>query len=229
LPAGIEADEVTIRVRDNGVGISAEMLPRLFDLFAQADRSPARSEGGLGIGLTVAKSLSELQGGTLSAMSEGPGAGSEFVVRFPAVKVAATQSNVSQSPVVESAARLRVLVVDDNADTAKGMALLLELAGHTARIAISGIEAINAARNDCPEVVLLDIGLPGMDGYEVAKQLRQGICPDILIIAISGYGDEESERRTRESGFDHRLVKPVDYNDLISLLSQLREEKLGGD
>jgi CheY-like chemotaxis protein len=221
LAAGVEDGEVVIRVRDNGIGISPEILPRLFDLFAQADRSLARSEGGLGIGLTVAKTLTEMQGGTLAATSDGPGTGSEFVVRFPAAKAPAAAEGVS-SRAAESKAvrRLQVLVVDDNVDTAKGMAKLLRFSGHDVRVAICGVDAIEAASDNCPELVLLDIGLPGMDGYEVAKKLRREICPDARLIAISGYGDEETRRRTKEAGFDHQLVKPVDFDALISLLNQ---------
>ena len=222
LTAGAEDGEVVIRISDNGVGISPEMLTRLFDLFAQADRSLARSEGGLGIGLMVAKTLAELQGGSVSAMSDGPGTGSEFILRFPAVEAPPKMVKVPEAPAILEARRLQVLVVDDNVDTAKGMAKLLKISGHEVRIATSGIDAIEAARNACPDVVLLDIGLPGMDGYEVAKKLRQEICPDERIIAISGYGDEETRRRTKEAGFNDHFVKPVDYDALISLLSQPR-------
>ena len=220
VTAGTEDDKVIIRVRDNGIGIAPEMLPRLFELFAQADRSLARSEGGLGIGLTVAKTLTELHGGTISATSDGPGAGCEFVVRFPAEVAPAAQGVRSQAPAIEEVGRLEVLVVDDNLDTAKGMAKILSLSGHTVRIATSGSDAIEASRSDCPGVILLDIGLPGMDGYEVAQKLRQEICPDARIIAVSGYGDEEARRRTKEAGFHHHLVKPVDLDALVSLLGQ---------
>jgi CheY-like chemotaxis protein len=174
----------------------------------------------LGIGLTVARSLTELHGGTLSAMSDGPGTGSEFVVRFPAVEGPESEAVSPRAPAIDPTLRLQVLVVDDNVDTAKGMAMLLTLSGHVATIATSGIDAIEAVSSGCPDVVLLDIGLPVMDGYEVARKLRQEICPDIRIIAVSGYGDEEAARRTKEAGFDHHLIKPVDYNELISLLSQ---------
>ncbi len=222
ITAGAEDGNVLIRVRDNGIGVAPETLPRLFELFAQADRSLARSEGGLGIGLTVAKTLTELHGGTISATSDGPGTGCEFIVRFPAETASASEAVGPQGPAIKARGRFQVLVVNDNLDTARGMARILTLSGHTVRIATSGSDAIEASRSDCPEVVLLDIGLPGMDGYEVAIKLRQEICPDAQIIAVSGYGDEDTRRRTKEAGFHHHLVKPVDFDALVTLLGQPR-------
>ena len=216
--AGTSEGDVVVRVRDDGVGIAPEMLPRLFDLFAQADRSLARSEGGLGIGLTVAKALVEMHGGSLAASSDGPGTGSEFVARFPALPADAAGVAPPAPPPSGPTRSLRVLVVDDNADTARGMARLLTLTGHEATVALCGADALEQARRRCPDAVLLDIGLPGMDGYEVARGLRGGACPDALIIAVSGYGDEDARRRAEEAGFDHHLVKPVDLDDLVPLL-----------
>lgn len=222
LTAGGEDGELVVRVRDNGVGIAPQLLPRLFELFTQADRSLARSEGGLGIGLTVVRSLTEMHGGTITASSEGPGMGSEFVLRLPVTEALAEDAG-GAAPASEVAGlrrSLKVLVVDDNADTAKGMARLLELSGHAARAVFDGSEAIEMAHKDCPDVVLLDIGLPGMDGFEVAAELREGPCSGALLIAVSGYGDEESRRRSKDAGFDHHFVKPVDYDSLFALLTR---------
>src|SRR4051794_12061270 len=222
LIAGVEGDEVVFRVRDNGAGIPPELLPRMFDLFAQGDRSLARSEGGLGIGLTLVRSLAELHGGTVTATSGGAGTGSEFVVRLPAARGPAPTAAVpAGGPAVSPVRRLRVLVVEDRVDTANGMAELLRMVGDDAWIAYSGEEALIAAREHRPEVILLDIGLPGMDGYELASRLRQEECgQDTVLIALSGYGDDEALRRSRETGINHHLLKPVDFDALLALINQ---------
>ena len=223
LSAAVEGDQVVIRVVDRGLGIPPEKLPQMFELFAQGDRSLARSEGGLGIGLTVVKKLVELHGGTIQARSDGPGHGSEFAVRLPAAAPAATPADAG--PAAPPAAppeprRARILVVDDNVDTARGMTRLLKLVGHTTGTAHSGPEAIEAARRLRPEVVLLDIGLPGMSGYEVAAALRrEESCRDAIIIAVSGYGQDEDRRRSREAGFDHHLLKPLDHDALLEIIA----------
>lgn len=223
LIAGVEGNEVVFRVRDNGVGIPPELLPRIFELFAQGNRSLARSEGGLGIGLTLVRSLAELHGGTVTATSGGTGTGSEFVVRLPAAPGLAPAAAVpAGGPADSPVRRLRVLVVEDRVDTANGMAELLKLAGDDARIAHSGEEAIIAAREHRPEVMLLDIGLPGMDGYELASRLRQEECGrDAVLIALTGYGDEQALQRSKEAGINHHLVKPVDFDALLALINQL--------
>lgn len=221
LSATRDQESIVIRVRDNGLGIAPELLPRVFDLFTQGDRSAARSEGGLGIGLTLAKQLAEMHGGQLFAASAGLGQGSEFTLRLPAAKGA----TAPQPPTKQSLPRLarqssRILVVDDNVDTANGMAKLLSLLGHDVKTAHNGETAIEVAREQRPEVILLDIGLPRLDGYQVVRQLRQEpYCKTALIIAVSGYGQEEDRRKSQEAGFDHHLVKPVDFDTLISLLS----------
>src|SRR4051812_18490231 len=222
LIAGVEGDEVVFRVRDNGAGIPPELLPRMFDLFAQGDRSLARSEGGLGIGLTLVRSLAELHGGTVTATSGGAGTGSEFVVRLPAARGPAPTAAVpAGGPAVSPVQRLRVLVVEDRVDTANGMVELLRMAGDDAWIARSGEEALLAAREHRPEVILLDIGLPGMDGYELASRLRQEEWGrDTVLIALSGYGDEEALRRSQEAGMNHHLLKPVDFDALLALINQ---------
>jgi PAS domain S-box-containing protein len=222
LSARPEGPEIVIKIRDTGVGIGPELLPRVFDLFVQGDRTIARSEGGLGIGLSLVKSLVEMHGGRVTARSEGVGKGSEFEVRLPALGVANPRTtNPATIPQPASGQSFRVLVVDDNADTAWGVSKLLTLLGHEVRTAHDGLTAISLARSYRPEVVLLDIGLPGRDGYAVVKQLRQENCCDgAIIVAVSGYGQEEDRRRSREAGFDRHLVKPVDYEALLSIFER---------
>jgi signal transduction histidine kinase/ActR/RegA family two-component response regulator len=217
-----EGDQVVVSVRDTGVGIAPEQLPNMFELFAQADRSLARSEGGLGIGLTLAKRLVELHRGTIEARSEGPGRGSEFTVRLPAQAGAAPGGGAGTSvPDADRSRGLSILVVDDNVPTALGMARLLKLSGHRVEVLHDGQAAVDAARRHCPEVVLLDIGLPGIDGYQVARALRrEETCRDALIVAVSGYGQDEDKRRSREAGFDAHMVKPVDVDALLKLIGE---------
>jgi PAS domain S-box-containing protein len=215
-----DGEEIAIKVRDAGMGIPAEQLPRLFDLFAQGARSLARSEGGLGIGLTLVRSLTEMHGGSVTATSAGPGTGSEFVVRLPA---ALTLSDACEEPKsqAEPGPRRgsRVLVVDDNVELAQGLANLLKLLNHEVWTAYDGPTGLEAARGHRPEVVLLDIGLPGLDGYQVAEQLRQEeFGKDVLLIAVTGYGQEEDRQQAFSAGFDHFLTKPVDYATLRELM-----------
>ena len=215
-----QAEEAVIRVRDTGMGISADLLPQVFDLFIQGERSLARSEGGLGLGLTLVRRLVELHGGTVEASSEGTGKGSEFTVRLPApAGQHAGESEAVRDDRPRHGARRNVLIVEDNIDAAQTLAMLLNLAGHQAQIAFSGDEAMDKARALRPEVVLLDIGLPGMSGYSVARQLRAepGFAGTILI-AMTGYSQEEDRRRSREAGFNHHLVKPVKLEVLKELL-----------
>jgi PAS domain S-box-containing protein len=222
LSALHEGPDIVIRIRDTGVGISPELLPRVFDLFVQGDRTMARSEGGLGIGLALVKSLVELHGGRVAARSEGVGKGTEFEVRLPSMRVGdPTTTKPGKTLEQVSGQSFRVLVVDDNADTAWGVSKLLTLLGHQVRMAHDGPTAISVAQSYKPEVVLLDIGLPGMDGYAVTKQLRQeSSCDGAVIVAVSGYGQEEDRRRSREAGFDRHLVKPVDYDALLSVFAR---------
>ncbi|HKV07728.1 MAG TPA: PAS domain-containing protein, partial [Thermoanaerobaculia bacterium] len=213
---------VVLRVRDNGSGISAEMLPHVFDLFAQAESTLDRAQGGLGIGLTLARRLIEMHGGTVEAQSEGVGRGSEFVVYLPALVEPAGASPVATrnlpGPAAAEGSR-RVLVVDDNVDSAESLALLLQLYGHDVRLAHDGLTALDEARASAPDVMLLDIGLPKMDGYAVARSLREDpTFQNLTLIAMTGYAQEEDRRRTREAGFDHHLVKPVDLDALRELL-----------
>jgi CheY-like chemotaxis protein len=211
-------------VRDSGIGIAPEMLGRVFEPFVQAEQSLARTQGGLGIGLSMVRSLVALHGGTVEVHSAGPGQGSEFVVRLSlAVSSEAEPRRVLEPETLEAprAPGRRVLVVDDNEDAALSLAELLGLWGHEARTALDGPAALEIAQVWHPEIVLLDIGLPGMDGYEVAGRLRhQPACAGALIVALTGYGGEDDRRRALESGFDSHLTKPASVERLQVLLHQ---------
>ena len=220
-----EDDDVVLRVRDTGMGIPKEALLGIFELFTQLDRTIDRAKGGLGIGLTVVRRLVEMLGGTVVAHSEGPGQGSEFVVRLPMARpAAAAQSNdremaLSGSP---SARRFSVLVVDDNRDVAESTATLLEIAGHEVHIAFDGLSALETAARVRPQLALIDIGLPGIDGYEVARRLRQEPMHNgAWICALSGYDSEEDRERSARAGFDHHFVKPLDPAQLTDTLAAL--------
>jgi signal transduction histidine kinase/ActR/RegA family two-component response regulator len=221
VSAGREGDEAVIRVRDTGIGIAPEHLPHVFDLFTQADRAIDRAQGGLGIGLTMVQRLAQMHGGRVAAGSAGPGQGSEFVVCLPLLP---DVPGATGAPLATSAERLRrprrILVVDDNEDAARSLADLLELYAHQVEVVHDGASALEAVRVHRPEVVLLDIGLPGIDGYEVARRLRrQTDAASLLLVALSGYGQEEDQRRALEAGFDDHLTKPVEFEALDRLLA----------
>jgi CheY-like chemotaxis protein len=214
-----EGDEATLRVRDNGVGIPPEMLPRIFDLFTQADKSLDRSQGGLGIGLALVQSLVTMHHGQVTAQSS-PGQGSEFIVTLPVMKSPDIPIAKSTETVQRSGKSLKVLVVDDNTDAAKGVALLLREFGHDTCLAHDGAGAMEVALEYIPDVVLLDIGLPVVSGYEVAKWIRQEpALKNVVLVALTGYGQESDRQRTHEAGFDHHLVKPADFTKVQSILS----------
>jgi PAS domain S-box-containing protein len=221
LTAGREDGQAVVRVRDTGVGIAPDLLPHVFELFVQGERSLARSQGGLGIGLTLVKRLTEMHGGTVTAHSQGAGAGSEFLVRLPISPESPNEGDGKPvcGPTAAGGSR-RILVVDDNVDAARSLALLLRLWGHTVRTAYDGPSALAAAAADPPEVVLLDIGMPGMDGYEVARRLRaQAELRSALLVAVTGYGQDEDRRRAFAAGFDRHLTKPLDPDALQALLA----------
>jgi PAS domain S-box-containing protein len=220
-----EDDECVLRVRDTGVGIAPELLPRIFDLFTQAERSLDRSQGGLGIGLALVQRLVEMHGGTVQVVS-ALGHGSEFVVRLPvATQEPGAKSQESGIKAADSCpltpdSRLRVLVVDDNIDMAQTLALLLKTSGHDVRTAHTGPAALEVALDHRPNVVLLDIGLPGLNGYEVANRLRQQpALRNVVLVAMTGYGQETDRKRSQEAGFDHHLVKPTDFGKVREILA----------
>jgi CheY-like chemotaxis protein/two-component sensor histidine kinase len=223
-----EGDETVLSVRDDGIGMSAELVPHVFDLFIQGERSLDRSEGGLGIGLTMVQRLIALHGGTVAARSPGPGHGSEFVVRLPLTEsLSAEPSPVSDAPPVPAKSPgLRVLVVDDSEDSVESLALLLGLWGHDVTTARDGVAALDLVSREPPHVILLDIGLPGISGYEVAKRVRarEG-GKDIMLVALTGYGQAEDRRRAKEAGFTVHLVKPVVPETLQRLLAGIEPTK----
>jgi CheY-like chemotaxis protein len=215
-----EGEQVVLRVRDTGYGIPADLLPRVFDLFTQGDRSLERSEGGLGIGLALVRRLVERHGGAVEAHSDGAGHGSELVVRLPLLALPADAPGGAGPELPPRTGLRRVLVIDDNRDAAESMTVLLELWGHEVRIAYNGPDAVGLAADYRPDAVLLDIGLPGMNGYEVAQRLRElPGCEGAMLMAVTGYGQDEDRRRSREAGFDHHLTKPVEPAVLQSLLA----------
>lgn len=220
LSGSRERENVVFRVRDTGVGIAADMLPTVFDLFTQADRSLERADGGLGIGLTLVKRLVEKHGGSVEAYSEGAGRGSEFVVRLPlAAPEQSWPQHGADQPSPSTQRQNRILVVDDNIDGADSLAILLRLGGHEVSLAHDGPAALEVAQAFRPEVVLLDIGLPVMDGYEVAKRLRnRDATRNAVLVAVTGYGRDEDRTRSRDAGFDHHLIKPVSLDALNGIL-----------
>jgi len=217
-PAG---GEVAVSVRDDGIGIPTAMLPRIFEMFTQVDRSLEKAHGGLGIGLSIVKRLVEMHGGTVEAHSQGPGQGSELIVRLPVLQAAAEEGRPADGDESNGVlARRRILVADDNADAAESLATLLALYGNEVRTAQDGLEAVAAAAELRPDVILLDIGMPRLNGYDACRRIReQPWGRDAVIIALTGWGQENDKRRSLEAGFDHHLVKPVEPAALVSLLS----------
>lgn len=221
-----QENRVRISVHDTGAGIPADLLDKVFDLFTQGERTLDRSDGGLGIGLTLVRRLVEMHDGNVQAFSAGPGQGSEFVVDLPLVNEATEGEDQETEAVQKKAAKqhdFRVLVVDDNMDAATSMMMFLKIWGYNARIAHDGISALETVKAYHPHVVLLDIGLPGLNGYEVAERLQQsGKLEHMVLIALTGYGQEEDRRRTEAAGFLHHLVKPVEPAMLEKLLVSIR-------
>jgi signal transduction histidine kinase/ActR/RegA family two-component response regulator len=256
LGVAVVGSEVVFRVRDNGVGIPVEMLPQVFDLFAQVGHSLDRAQGGLGLGLTLVRSLTEMHGGSVEARSEGPGRGSEFLVRLPILTRARTAPGLAPRPEAPARSRdrilietltpsrhaadsevgpaearpaRRVLVVDDNDSAAQSMAMILKLEGYDVQVAFDGASGLEAVRSFRPAMILMDIGLPGIDGYEMARRIRQD--PELnagleLLAAVTGYAEPEARRRSREAGFDQHLVKPVDPEAVLALLAGIVHQSI---
>lgn len=225
LTARQEGGEIVLRVRDTGIGIAPEMLPTIFDLFVQAERRLDRSQGGLGIGLTLVRKLVEMHGGTITAHSAGLDKGSEFIVRLPALSEERKEEFLRKQPddkqPVASTAPRRILVVDDNVDAAESLAVLLRLEGHEVRTAHDGPAALKAVQVNQPDVLILDLGMPGMDGFEVARRLLvlPGVKEALLLVALTGWAQEEDRRHCHEAGFDGHIPKPVEIDVLRQFLA----------
>lgn len=220
LTADREGSDAIVSVRDNGIGIPGDMLPRIFDMFTQVDRSLERSQGGLGIGLTLVRRLVDLHDGTIEARSDGPDQGSEFVVRLPLIPPPLEPPPASDGPRAASLSGSRILVVDDNKDSADSLGMLLRLKANEIRTAYDGMEAVKVAESFRPELVLLDIGLPKLNGYDVARRIRQQPWGrDVVLVALTGWGQDEDRRRSQEAGFNFHIVKPVELAALEGLLA----------
>jgi PAS domain S-box-containing protein len=221
LDVAADAQQVSVAVVDNGIGMAPELVARAFDLFAQAERSVDRASGGLGLGLALVRSLVELHGGTVACDSPGLGKGSRFVVALPRLSEADAPGQAGGSEAALDAGALRILVVDDNEDAADTLAMLLEASGHEVLVEHSSRQALARAHETAPQVCLLDIGLPDMDGAELARRLRAlPETADALLVAVTGYGQESDRARTRDAGFDHHLVKPIDLDKLNEVLEE---------
>jgi CheY-like chemotaxis protein len=224
LRAERQGSDAVVTVRDAGIGIAPDQLPHLFQMFTQVEHSLERSQGGLGIGLTLVKRLVEMHGGSIEAKSEGPGKGAEFVVRLPVVVDACELQNQDDNGApTPSKSALRILIVDDNRDSADSLAMLLRIMGNDTRTAYDGQQGVDAAEEFRPDVMLLDIGLPKLNGYEACRRIRETAWgKSVVLIAVTGWGQEEDRRRSHEAGFDHHMVKPVDPQTLMKLLADLR-------
>jgi PAS domain S-box-containing protein len=222
LTATLEGDQVAVAVRDTGIGIPAYALPKIFDMFSQVDRSIERSAGGLGIGLALVKGLVEMHGGTVEATSPGQGKGSTFTVRLPVLEEPAEPGTLAERGPDSAESKRRILVVDDNMDAATSMAMMLQLMGNEVRTAHDGLEAVEMAEQFRPQVVLMDIGMPRLNGYESTRRIReQPWGRDMAIIALTGWGQEMDRVRSKEAGCDGHLVKPVNLPELEKLLLEL--------
>jgi CheY-like chemotaxis protein/nitrogen-specific signal transduction histidine kinase len=226
LTADREGDFALLRVRDNGIGIGPELIPHIFDLFSQGNRTLERAQGGLGIGLTLVQKIVELHRGSVEAQSRGAGKGTEFTVRLPMVVSASMKESMASQTVLPPSQTARVLIVDDNVDAADSIAMILRLSGHDVQVAYSGQSALETAAQYQPNIIFLDIGLPEIDGYEIARRLRQRPpSKDVWLIAMTGYGQDSDRQQSQEAGFDYHLVKPVNTQELEQLVAKLIKEQ----
>jgi CheY-like chemotaxis protein len=225
LFADVDGDVVVVTIRDNGIGIPAESIPGLFELFSQVDRSLERAQGGLGIGLALVKGLTEAHGGAVEIRSQGVGRGCLFVVQLPVAHGAVEEEPAPTHRPLKPGPRRRVLVVDDNRDGAASLAMLLTVMGNETRTAHDGLEGVEQAEAFRPDLIVLDIGLPKLNGYDACCRIREKPwAKNTLIVAATGWGQEEDRRRSKEAGFDHHLVKPVDAGELIRLLERTHHQ-----
>jgi CheY-like chemotaxis protein/two-component sensor histidine kinase len=219
LSVAREGGEAVVSVKDNGIGIPKPMLPHVFDMFTQVDRTLERSQGGLGIGLSIVKSLVEMHGGSVEAKSDGQGRGSEFLVRLPVV-LSVMHPQTDDAVRVSSSNRRRVLVVDDNRDAATSLSVMLGLMGHESKTAYDGLEALEVAEVFRPDLILLDIGMPKLNGYDTARRIReQPWGKRVVLVALTGWGQDEDRRMSQAAGFDLHVVKPIEPAELKKLLA----------
>jgi signal transduction histidine kinase/ActR/RegA family two-component response regulator len=218
-----------LRVEDNGYGIAPELLPRVFDLFVQGERTLDRAQGGLGIGLTLVRRLVELHGGTVSATSDGPGNGSVFTVRLPKVPMPQATQNPLPADRHNGCSRRRVLIIEDNRDAREMFRIMLELSGHEVLEAEEGLSGLELLKSKRPDVAVIDVGLPGLNGYEVARRFREEPgSGGVMLVALTGYGTPEARERSRKSGFDYHLIKPVNGEALEDIMREATSERVQG-
>ena len=225
VSAAADASLAAITVSDTGVGIPPAMLPRIFDMFTQLQAHRDRAHGGLGIGLTLAKRLVELHGGTIEASSDGPGRGSSFTVRLPLLQSGEDYGSLADLADAPAPSGCRVLIAEDNADTAEMMQMMLQLKGHDVRVAADGSEAIAVAKAFEPHIAFLDIGMPRVDGYEAARGIRELLGDRVTLVALTGWGQDDDKRLSREAGFDHHVTKPPEP-DVVERLIAERTDKM---
>jgi CheY-like chemotaxis protein/anti-sigma regulatory factor (Ser/Thr protein kinase) len=220
VTASSDAGIATIMVGDTGIGIPPALLPRIFDMFTQLQAHRDRTYGGLGIGLTLSRRLVQLHGGTIDASSEGPGRGSQFTIRLPMETILQGTEGRPADQGTAPHVRCRILVAEDSPDAAEMLSLMLSIKGHDVRVAADGEQAVALGREFQPQIAFVDIGMPRLNGFEVARQLREALGERVLLVALTGWGQDEDRRRSREAGFDHHLTKPPEPDVLDQLIAE---------